>query len=175
MTTTERERKMSYAAGLIDGEGCIGMYLNSHNGNYQLRLSVEMGEDDGLRILDELCKGKWYYRPAKNPKRETYTWMLFNANAYLFLKELEPYMYVKQKHAQIIQSADWINFKGKPLTNHEKEIRKSIANQIKSLNERGYYGEADKSERRSWNQESTVTRSIGASNDGNGSGDVGRS
>jgi hypothetical protein len=164
----ERIIKLSYAAGLIDGEGCIGMYLNSHNGNYQLRLSVEMGEREGLDILDGLLPGKWYYRPPKNPKRETYTWMLFNSDAYLFLKELEPFMYVKKKHAQIIQEADWINFKGRPLTQNEKDTRKSIATRIKQFNERGYYGEGNESQRRSWNKEGSNELCISTSSDGDG-------
>lgn len=151
---SERELKLSYAAGLIDGEGCIGMYLNSHNGNYQLRLSVEMGDIRGLELLDELFKGKWYYRPAIKPRREKWTWTLFNQNAFTLLKELEPFMYVKKEHAKIIQDADWVNFKGKPLTINEKETRAKIAIKIKKLNERGYYGEADESQRRSWGKES---------------------
>jgi hypothetical protein len=129
------------------------MYLNAHNGNYQLRLSVEMGDLRGLEVLDTLFGGKWYYRPAKKPCREKWTWMLFNSKAYEALKELEPYMFVKKEHAKIIQDADWINYKGKPLNENEKEKRKQIATKIKKLNERGYYGEGDKSERRSWSKE----------------------
>jgi len=149
MTTTE---KLAYCAGLVDGEGCVGMYLNSHNGNYQLRISVEMGDREGLKILDELFPGKWYYRPPLKPRREKWTWMLFNANAYKALIKLEPYLAIKHKHVEEIKKADWISFKGKPLTKDEKTTREKVAKKVKSFNRRGYYGEANKSQRRSWSK-----------------------
>lgn len=149
---SEREIKLSYIAGLIDGEGCIGMYLNSHNGNYQLRLSIEMTIKSGLDLVYEVFGGKWYYRPPCVPTREKYTIMLFNKEAFFALKELEKYLIVKKEHAKIIQEADWVSFKNKKMTDEQQLIRVSVSNRIKELNTRGYYGENTKSERKSWSK-----------------------
>lgn len=137
-----RELMLAYAGGLIDGEGCIGIYGNSHNGNYQLRISVEMVHNNGLKILNQLFGGRWYNQKAKAPRRARYKWMLFNSKAEKALKQLIPYLLVKHNHAQIALEANWSQFiGGKKLTSEEIKIRHSVYSRIKKLNKRGYYPE----------------------------------
>jgi len=136
----DREILLAYAGGLIDGEGCIGIYYNSVNHNYQLRISVEMVHKDGLEILDKLFGGRWYNQAAKQPRRARYKWMIFNLTAANALKELLPYLYVKKEHANVALTGCWDAFRGgKTLSQEEIKIRESIHGQMKKLNKRGFF------------------------------------
>lgn len=131
---------LAYAAGLIDGEGCIGTYYNKVHKNYQLRVSVEMCEREGLDHLANLFGGKWYYKQKRAPRRGIYCWMVFNSEAERCLKALYPHLKVKKKHAEAALLGDWHSYnRSNPLTEAEKIIRKEINIKIKSYNERGYY------------------------------------
>jgi len=135
-----REIYLAYSGGLIDGEGCIGIYYNNYNHNYQLRISVEMVNKEGLEILSFLFGGKWYNQKAKNPRRAKYKWMIFNSQAANTLKELLPYLFVKQEHAKVALLGNWHKYiGGKKLSAKEKQIRQKICNKMKELNKRGYY------------------------------------
>lgn len=139
MQSDIKEIKLAYAAGLIDGEGCIGIYYNSHNGNYQLRITVEMCERQGLEILYELFDGKWYYKEHSNRpnRRPVYVWMLFNSRAEDALGQLVPYLQVKHKHAINALSVDWHSFAKRPLPPEENEKRAVVHKLMKEYNIRG--------------------------------------
>ena len=140
-----KELLLAYAAGLIDGEGCIGLYHNSHNGNYQLRITVEMVDKSGMEIISNLFKGKWYYKKAKKPRRARQIWMAFNRNAEDALQQLFPYLIVKRTQAELALKGNWSGFVGgKKLTKKETEIRHEINLKIKKLNQRGYYEENER-------------------------------
>lgn len=130
---------LAYAAGLIDGEGCIGTYWNSVHRNFQLRITVEMTEKVGLEHLEGLFGGKWYFKPAKTPRKARHLWMIFNSKAENAIKQLLPYLKVKKEHAETALKADWTSFKGKRLTEVQKQIREGVNITLKELNERGYY------------------------------------
>ena len=135
-----KEILLSYAAGIIDGEGCIGMYHNSHNGNYQLRITVEMVDKEALTILGNLFGGKWYIKKAKVPRRERHSWMLFNDEAAIALKQLLPYLTIKKGRAEKALTADWKSFiGGNKMTKEQQSIREEVAKFIKEKNKRGYY------------------------------------
>lgn len=130
---------LSYAAGLIDGEGCVGVYRNSHLGSYQLRITVEMVQDEGLAVLRELFGGSMYEKPRKNPKwRPTRSWMVFGSTAETALKELLPHLRVKKSQAELALTADWSSFNSNtPLTDVEKQQRVFVHDEMKKLNKRG--------------------------------------
>lgn len=135
----QEELDYAYAAGLIDGEGCIGIYHNSHNGNYQLRIAVEMTDKSGLDVLESLFGGKWYFRAAKAPRKARYIWMTFNNNASKVLETLMPYLRVKKKQAEVALKGDWISYSKKKMPLHQQEIRIQLHFDMKELNKRGYY------------------------------------
>lgn len=128
---------IAYAAGLIDGEGCVGIYLNSQNGNYQLRLSVEMTDKEGLLVLSGVFGGRWYYKKTNPPRKARYSWMLFNSEAANALIILLPYLRVKRKNAKLVLGADWFSFYKRKMTDKQRSIRKRIWLKNKQLNKRG--------------------------------------
>lgn len=135
----ETEINLSYAAGLIDGEGCIGIYPNSHNGNYQLRLSVEMTDKAGLLCLYSLFGGKWYFKKANKPRKARYIWMIFNRSAAQACEKLLPYLKIKNKNVKIILKADWFSFYKRKMTPEQQDIRRQVWIENKEINKRGYY------------------------------------
>ena len=140
-TSILQEIGYPYAAGLIDGEGCIGMYWNSVHKNYQLRITVEMTEKGGLDVLYNLFGGRWYYKSPNQSQnlQGRYSWMVFNAEAEKALQSLLPYLIVKKKHAAIALEARWSgNVRFQRLSRQEINKRESVAKRIKNLNKRGY-------------------------------------
>lgn len=99
--------RLAYAAGLIDGEGCIGIYRNSHNGNYQLRIAVEMVESSGLQELHSLFGGRWYFKTGTEVRRPRCSWMVFNSAAEAALRLILPYLRVKRPQAELGLSTKW--------------------------------------------------------------------
>ena len=46
MSEVERQLKLAYAAGIVDGEGSVGIYKNNFCNQYQLRITVEMTREE---------------------------------------------------------------------------------------------------------------------------------
>lgn len=132
---------LAYAAGLIDGEGCVGVYRNSHNGNYQLRITVEMTVKRPLDKLYSMFGGRFYYKAKANMPnhKPAHTWMVFNGNAEKVLKLILPYLLVKDKQAKEAIRENWgasyNRFQG--ISKRKQGKRVTIAKRIKKLNARG--------------------------------------
>lgn len=130
--------ELCYAAGLVDGEGSIGVYLNKVYNHYQLRLQVQMCDKEGLELLEHLFKGTWFHYKAKPPRRAKWQWLVTNSAAASALQLLKPYLLVKKKHAIEALKADWFSYNSKnPLTEQERNIRKEVSVRIKEFNKRG--------------------------------------
>lgn len=93
----------------------------------------------GLKVLFNLFGGKWYYKKANPPRKARYTWMVFNSHTEKVIKELLPYLRIKNKNVNNVLKADWTSFIGRPLTKKEKDIRKKVWIANKEINNRGYY------------------------------------
>ena len=92
----------SYAAGLIDGEGYIG--IQETGGSFQVRLKVAM-TDKGLPALHRLqARLGGRVRPDKSATeatRETHVWILTGQAASKAIRRLFPLLVVKSEPAQI--------------------------------------------------------------------------
>lgn len=129
---------LAYAAGIIDGEGTIGVYFNSHNGNYQLRMSADMVDVEPLHLLHDLFGGKFYYRPAQDNRRGVTLWKLFNGEAEIAIRALEPYLRVKKIRARMVLPINWTAGKaGRGISTQQQEERRNCHGILKSLNQRG--------------------------------------
>lgn len=92
----------SYAAGLIDGEGYIG--IQRTGASYGVRLKVAMS-DKGVRALRRMEKhygGNVLEQPARDEKhRPTYLWWLTGVKASELIARLRPMFAVKDVAADI--------------------------------------------------------------------------
>jgi hypothetical protein len=131
------EAELAYAAGLIDGEGCIGVYKNSHNGNFQLRITVEMVEREGLDLLAKIFGGRWYSKNKAAPRRPTHVWMTFNSEAERAIRMLIDHLRVKAPQANAVLKADWHSFAKRKMCPEQQLVRESVASEVKQYNMRG--------------------------------------
>lgn len=92
----------SYAAGLIDGEGYIG--IQEAGGSFQVRLKVSMS-DKGMPALLRMQRtygGKINAdRAATDARRESFTWRLTGTAASQVIELVRPWLTVKAEPAHI--------------------------------------------------------------------------
>lgn len=93
----------SYAAGLIDGEGYIG--VQASGGSFQVRLKIAM-TDKGLSALQRMERvygGKIYFESKENDpaRRDVYVWALTGVAASEMIRKVRPFLMVKDTAADI--------------------------------------------------------------------------
>lgn len=95
---------IAWAAGFIDGEGCITITKSSRDSRwhiYSVCLSVTQREREPLDKLSELFGGKVALR--KSGKFTYYNWRLFGANAGKTIAIVRPYLHTnKRQQADIV-------------------------------------------------------------------------
>lgn len=99
----------SYAAGLIDGEGYIGIV--EAGGSMQVRLKVNMTDKGlpSLRAMQATYGGSLRPdRDATEKNRETHTWRLNGQPAARLLDRLAPMLLTKSDAARIAVAFQWM-------------------------------------------------------------------
>ncbi|MBK9272788.1 MAG: hypothetical protein IPM48_14480 [Saprospiraceae bacterium] len=138
----------SYVAGIIDGEGYIGL-LRISKGNkakwqslrefkYMPCVKVVMTNKE---IIDWLYKsfGGTFETRTKNTSpncRVSYGWQLRKLQAIEFLKIIYPYLMVKRKQAEVLFRYPQIKA-GTIISDEVYEKRNKLFEEIKELNKRG--------------------------------------
>ena len=89
-----------YLAGIVDGEGCIGIYKNS--GQYMLNLRVT--SSDGL-LMDWLVNN-WggnidIIRDRRPTHTDCYCWKIRGGKAIKLLHRIYDYLIIKKEQANI--------------------------------------------------------------------------
>lgn len=95
---------IAWAAGFIDGEGCISIAKQRLVGDkwyYSLKLTASQTKIEPLELLKNKWGGSITVLPAKLNRQQCYTWQVYSENAKLALLELQPYLVVKQRQAAI--------------------------------------------------------------------------
>ena len=100
--------KLSYLAGIIDGEGSITIEIQSQNlrhnrkcDYYSLRLSVINTNLPLLNWIQDSFGGTVRSRKLVPNRRQCYTWNLYSHKAAEALAACEPYMIVKKNHVTV--------------------------------------------------------------------------
>ena len=91
-----------YAAGLIDGEGYIG--IQETGGSFQVRLKVSMSDKGlpALHALKNLYGGKVETdRPEDGIRRSTFTWRLTGEAAIRVVRTIRPHLLIKGPAADV--------------------------------------------------------------------------
>lgn len=87
----------AYLAGIIDGEGCIGIFYA--NGTYQARVTVQMQNPEAVMLLQgHYPNGKVSF--ANGAWTVTYS----HNKAYELLEEIKEYLIVKHAQAKVVLS-----------------------------------------------------------------------
>lgn len=123
---------IAYTAGIIDGEGYIGIIrVNRYLGGrtrYELRVNVTMCNPLIPSWLHANFGGAYYeFQPPSLNRKKLYEWRLASWDAGNFLKLVLPYLKMKQGEAQIgiefqsYRKEKYVRCKPKPLAVIEAE------------------------------------------------------
>ncbi|MFT9774211.1 hypothetical protein ACMZ29_16340 [Brevibacterium casei] len=134
-----------YAAGLIDGEGYIG--IQASGGSYQVRLKIGMS-DKGKPALEQMVRlygGRIDEGPARNDRyRDTATWVVTGERAAEIIREVKPWLFVKAEAAEIalqlqlmLEVADKLPNGRREWTAEMRERAEELRSRIQQANRRG--------------------------------------
>lgn len=106
------ETILAYTAGLIDGEGYIGVDRNAarrehsirQNDFYRLNVAVTVTDKSMIDFLMANFGGNSRQRKRHTcNKKLVYEWHLYGGNAVLFLQAIKPYMVAKADQADLAE------------------------------------------------------------------------
>lgn len=143
MSRQSKTNKYAYAAGLIDGEGCIHIKRYTDRdfiGDYCYSLMVIINMSDG-ESLDYMkgCFGGNIHKnsQSKYGKLPAWTWELYGRKAAEFLKRIFPFLRIKKAQAELAMrfqlSIRKKNIGVVPLPQTEREFRHWCYEQMKRL------------------------------------------
>ena len=95
---------LAYTAGIVDGEGCIGVGRNSRNNRtYFIRILVANTDVLLLEWLKQQWGGDIALRKHKNHQnwKPYRCWRISHRRALDFLRQIRPYLIIKQAQADL--------------------------------------------------------------------------
>jgi len=138
----DKQTILAYAAGMIDGEGCICVYKKKiRNGKYagilqNYHLQVIVTQKDG-RIIDWLIGnfgGSAYLHWKGTNTGYSHEWVLNYQKAAEFLRQILPFLIYKKPQAEIaIRFQERIKVGKMKLSEHELSIRNNFYEELKKL------------------------------------------
>ena len=102
------ENTLSYVAGIIDGEGCIGINITHVNGRHgqiydHMMLRVEVASTSRKLIDFLLNEFGGQFNAGKRPNRKPYyKWTVAALQGEKFLRLIYPYLLIKRDQAEIV-------------------------------------------------------------------------
>lgn len=104
-----RDTDIAYIAGVIDGEGYIGIKkagtprADRRTPGYIAMVQVKMVDEPAIRFLAETLGG-WYYlqKPSARKGRPLYCWQVSHKAADTVLLAVLPYLRVKRQSAETV-------------------------------------------------------------------------
>lgn len=100
-----QETTLAYLAGLIDGEGYIGVKRTNRKDAtspiYHERIQLRMVHEGAIALLAETLGGSYYReKPHANNGRPLFCWQASDALAARILERVLPYLLVKRECAE---------------------------------------------------------------------------
>lgn len=124
----------AWTAGIVDGEGCIGAYIQNGCGRTQLQVAVGNTDERMISRLEKLWGNKSWYRGKLYGGRRFWKWQTTDKRAGEFLKQIRPYLVVKGEQADLgIEFAKLVGIKGRPIVEEAKMRRLEIVGDLKEL------------------------------------------
>lgn len=102
----DKKTKLAYAAGFLDGEGCIKIAKrnprNGRSANYSLLVSITQKDGRPVDWLFGNFGGVVYLKNKKTDGSNwIYEWRSTDTGAYKFLKSVVPFLLVKKEQAEL--------------------------------------------------------------------------
>lgn len=142
------EEMRAYAAGLMDGEGCIAISESNKSGSCYYCLEVDIGmSKPGIPAMDRMQE--WFggkvskRRDATMRWQSAYAWRISGAAAMEFVRLIFPYLIVKRPHAIVVGKFAEVrgptpkDGKRRQWTEEMRSQALSLRKQMQELNKRG--------------------------------------
>lgn len=140
---------LAYAAGLVDGEGCIKIYKtmpevlkDRKSPRYNLQVQLDSTCADVIYWLQDCFGGKVYLHKRNRSNkyfinsRDILRWHIFQNNTRIFLPQILPYLKIKKKHA--IVALEFLN------CGYADPTKEKYYEKLTKLNRRGLSAEQPK-------------------------------
>lgn len=122
------EWKLAYAAGLIDGEGCISINQPYNRGFFQLNVEITMSDEKPIQFLADTFGGICTPKKTKTVTGRTmYRWGIQSEKAQSFLELIRPYIVGKIYQVKTALEFPVGSKDGKQLYGKGREIPQDIA------------------------------------------------
>lgn len=134
---------VAYLAGMIDGEGTVGIYEARSTRSLRISHYVQVTVvNTDLALMDWLTAtfgGRVDRRrdPSRNPThKQPYAWRVHGPNAAALLEAVEPYMVIKSEQVAVARQLLALRRPG-PLTDDDVAERAALKTRMHELNRRG--------------------------------------
>lgn len=126
---------VAWAAGYIDGEGCISVSKNGPKQKHMLRLTVLSTNPLPLPKLRYLFGGTISGPRVRNGHRPAWTWSAGSRDTLLALERLLPYLTVKRDEARVALTYPQFGRRGggRRISSDILEGRQAVAEELKRL------------------------------------------
>lgn len=118
--------KLAYAAGIMDGEGSVGLYRKSSTQRFRYpKCSVDNTSIELVEFMHKYFGGSLTSRKRKSYEKDLYRWQIQGQRCMDFLEDVLPYLKEKEK----VRRAKLILSQYKKITKYsytEKEAQKKI-------------------------------------------------
>ena len=117
---TMKKTDLAYAAGIIDGEGCIYIGHN-HQKDKSFTLQIVVGNTDEWLCLwlKSNFGGYVYCRKRAKPYSNFWSWHLQHQKARIFLELVLPYLQIKKAQAELAINFQGNKKRGRPMKESE--------------------------------------------------------
>lgn len=145
-STLPREQWLVWAAGFVDGEGCIFIQYRRPTRTHYLKLTVPQLNPAPLYILQSLFGGALRPKAGRTaPYRRLWIWEVSSRQAADAIQEMRPYLVVKGAEAAV--AFEFQAGLGRAIQNgvppEERARRQELADQLKELKARTYPAHED--------------------------------
>lgn len=134
----------AYIAGIIDGEGCIGIYCKKHSFFVQITIA-NTNKELIIWLENKLHTNAYKMLNDKRLKnKQSFSVTVDRMRAFEILQRIKPYVIVKQKQVKLaIEFKEWQNTHTSHFyTDEDKQIFQSFVNQSRILNRKGVVNNA---------------------------------
>jgi len=149
--------ELAYCAGIIDGEGCISMFEQNNETSqkqwrkagdvrYRYKVKVKMVDHEACALLMEVFGGSLYWNPLQKLQERqrfaTITWTVSERRAAKCIRQLLPYLRIKQKQAELlllmadnVMKYDHVG-RGRKVAPKDTALRHGLIEQVRAQNQR---------------------------------------
>ena len=97
----EESLDLAYTAGIIDGEGCIGIYKITNKRSFQAKVRVGSTDEELVLWLQDTYGGHINLTNWTTAGRPFFTWDKSDSDIIGFLESILPYLRIKKPQAEI--------------------------------------------------------------------------